>query len=78
MSKVCDPTPSNPAEIRDAMRGKGIITKIRVGDDLEELIPQLEDLVDPDLKLIIELTYSEERAEKNYKVVKEKLSELYQ
>ncbi len=76
-SKVCDPTPNVPAEVRTAMHGKGIITKVRVGNDLAEVLPQLEDLAAPDLKLIIELAYSEENAEKNYKAVKEKLSALY-
>jgi hypothetical protein len=77
-SLVCDPTPNKPAEIRDALKGKGIIAKVRMGDDLAEVIPQLEALADKDLKLIIELTYSEDKAEKNYKAVKEKLTELYQ
>lgn len=76
-SKVCDPTPNTPSEIRDAMRGKGIITKVRVGDDLEEILPQIEALASPDLKLIVELAYNEENAEKNYRTVKEKLEALY-
>jgi hypothetical protein len=78
VSKVCDPTPNVPHEVRDAMKGKGIITKVRMGNDLAEILPQLEDLVDPDLKLVIELTYDEAMAEKNYKAVTEKLEELYQ
>ena len=78
VSKTCDPTPNFPSEVREAMKGKGIITKVRVGSELEEILPQVEALADPDLKLIIELAYSEESAERNYKAVKEKLIELYQ
>jgi len=77
VSKACDPTPNFPSEVREAMKGKGIITKVRVGSELEEILPQVEALADPDLKLIIELAYSEENAERNYKAVKEKLLELY-
>ena len=77
VSKVCDPTPNIPSEVRDSMKGKGIITKVRVGNDLAEVIPQVEALANPDLKLIIELTYDETMAERNYKTVKDKLEELY-
>lgn len=76
-STVVDPTPNIAAEVREAMKGKGIITKVRVGSELDEILPQVEALADPDLKLIIELAYSEENAERNYKAVKEKLVELY-
>ena len=76
-STVVDPTPNIASEVRSAMKGKGIITKVRVGSELEEILPQVEALADPDLKLVIELAYSEENAERNYKTVKDKLLELY-
>ena len=72
-----DPTPNRPAEVRDAMRESGIITQVRVGSDAREVLPVLEQLFDPSLRLIVEIAYAPERAERNYKTVREKLDELY-
>ncbi len=73
----CDPSPNLPAAIRRAMCGKGIPVKIRVGSDVKSTLAQLEELVSPDIQLIIEIGYDPVNAETNYKQVVEKLNELY-
>jgi hypothetical protein len=78
LSTMCDPTPNSAAEVREALKGSGIIAKVRLSSDLQEIRSTLNDLFDPSLKLIAELTHTPEDAERNYKEVYEQLSELYQ
>ncbi|MCK9411174.1 MAG: hypothetical protein M0Q53_02660 [Prolixibacteraceae bacterium] len=72
-----DPTPNRPSDVRDAMRNKGIIVKARFGNDMRKVLPLIEEIFDPSLKLIIEIIYDEEHAERNYHLIKEKLQKLY-
>ena len=77
-----DPTPNIAAEVRDAMKGSSIITKVRTGTNIEKAIPILEELFDPSIKLIVGIEYSREnyspeKAENNYKIVKDLLNGLY-
>ncbi|MGE5222075.1 MAG: uroporphyrinogen decarboxylase family protein [Omnitrophica WOR_2 bacterium] len=78
LSIVCDPTPNKAAEVRDALKGSGIIVKARLGNDLQEIRSTLADLFDPSLKLIVEPAYTPEDAERNYHAVYDQLNELYQ
>ncbi len=77
LSKECDPNPNKPSEARDALKGSGMILKTRVGGNLEEIDKILDDLAAPDLKLIVQIAYNEEDAEKKYKFVNEKLAAIY-
>ncbi len=72
-----DPTPNDPAEVRDAMRGKGIITKVRTSSKLEEAISDIEKIADPAIPLIVELGFDAQNAETNYRKMNEKLEALY-
>ncbi|TFG66365.1 MAG: hypothetical protein E4H27_10035 [Anaerolineales bacterium] len=77
VSREVDPTPNAPASVREAMKGSGIITKVRVGGDMPNVMRILDALFDPSLKLIVEINYSATDAERNYKLVRDKLSALY-
>lgn len=72
-----DPAPNRASEIRDAMRGKKIVTKVRTGN-ITETMTLLDDLYAPDLQLIIEVSCDEVNAQDNYRRIQEKLSKLYQ
>ena len=77
LSAAVDPTPCVAAEVREALKGSGIIAQVRVGSELDEVLPLLEELFDPSLKLVVNVAYSPERAEENYKRVRGKLGEMY-
>jgi hypothetical protein len=73
----CDPNPNKPSEVKDAMKGTGIITKVRISE--EDLDKVIDEMADPDLKFILHIKYpgNEETMEKNYKRSYEKLSSIY-
>lgn len=77
LSSDCDPQPCLPGQVRDAVKGSGIIMKARVGNNPEKTISMLEQIADPGVQLIVEIGYSEEKAEQNYLAVNNKLEELY-
>ncbi|HUX02769.1 MAG TPA: uroporphyrinogen decarboxylase family protein [Phycisphaerae bacterium] len=77
LSMDCDPSPCSPAAVRDALKGSGIIVKVRVGNDLPKTLSMLEELADPTLQLVVEIGYSETYAEDHYRTVTEKLGKLY-
>ena len=72
-----DPTPHAPEEVRQAMKGSTMITKVRVGSDAVLFIPVLERVFDPSLRLVVHLDFSAERARENYQVVTDMLARLY-
>ena len=63
--------------MREALKDSGIIVQVRVGGDLNEVLPLLEELFDPSLRLVVNLAYSPEQAEDNYRRVRGKLGEMY-
>ncbi|MEK6794133.1 MAG: uroporphyrinogen decarboxylase family protein [Spirochaetota bacterium] len=72
-----DPNPNDPAAVRDALAGTGIIAKIRPGGDRDDLDRTLEEIFHPDLKLVVQIPYSKDNEESNYRFVDEKLRRLY-
>lgn len=77
VSKGCDPNPNKPSEVKEAMKGSGIITKVRISEeDIEKVI---DEIADPDLKLILHIKYPGDSGamESNYKRAYEKLSAVY-
>lgn len=76
-AREADPCPNDPATVRDAMRGKGIIVKIRPGNNMEKVLSSLADIVAPDIQLIVHIAYDEANAERNYRQVTDRLNELY-
>jgi hypothetical protein len=77
VSPDCDPNPNHPANVRSALQGSGIILKARVGGNLDAAVSILDELADPDLPLVVEFNYEPATAERNYKVLDEKLAVLY-
>ncbi len=73
----CDPGPNKIDEVRDAMKGKDIITKVRCGSAREEIINSIKNIFDPDIRLVMHIGYDEKNAESNYKEATELLSKLY-
>jgi len=72
-----DPSPNEPILIRDAMKGSGIVTQVRIGNDMDAGMKIIEELVDHDIRLIIKLEYIKENEEENYKRVVDKLKREY-
>ncbi len=60
-----DPTPNDPKALRDLFAGSGLLLKVRLGANELEL---LEPLIDPALKLVVELRTSGSTLEKNRQV----------
>ena len=73
-----DPNPNPPADVRRALAGSSIIAKARLGDDINKTLAALDELADPQLKLVVEIGYDSENAERNYRLVQEKLHEVYE
>jgi hypothetical protein len=59
------------------MKGSGIITKVRISE--EDIDETIEELADPDLKLILHIPFAENKNKReiNYKRAYEKLSAVY-
>jgi len=74
---ACDPNPNNPADVRDALRGSGVIAKVRMGNDFGKIEKILKDLVVPDLQLIVQVDYDEKNKEELYKRTTGLLEKLY-
>ncbi len=73
-----DPNPNAPADVRDALTGSSIIVKARFGYNIDKTLAALDELADPQLKLIVEIGYDEENAEQNYRLITEKLQNIYE
>ncbi len=77
VDKSRDPNPNEPAKVRDALKGTGVIAQIRPGSDMTRVGQVLEEIYDPELKLIVNIGYStKEEEEKNYRFVNDKLDSL--
>jgi len=72
-----DPNPNALEEIRWALAGTGIVTKVRIGKAEEELRAVAERLADPRMPLVLEIAYDPEHAERNYKMATELLGKVY-
>ncbi len=87
ISKFWDPNPNEPAAVRDALEGSGVIVKARCSPDKGNFLTELENLVRPGIRLILDIPLMDENgeacsqcqrnAEENYKVATDKLDELY-
>jgi hypothetical protein len=77
VSPDCDPNPNQPARVRNAMQGSGIILKARVGGHLEASLKILDELVEPTTQLVVEFNYDPSNAQANYHALNEKLANLY-
>lgn len=84
LQKACDPTPDDPAAVRAALEGTGVMVNARFGEDLEALLADLPRVAAPDLRLIVNILRQEPDdaawariAERNYRCVTERLAELY-
>jgi len=76
LSRACDPNPNDPRAVREALRGTGVIAKVRVGGDMDEVDEILRQLYAPDLKLAVEIAYSPDHAEANYRRVRSHYARL--
>ena len=78
VSKDCDPGTNDPEAVKEALKGKNLIAKVRTGNDFAATLKHVEKLVDPELKLIIDIGYSGEHAQDNYINLTGRLEQLYQ
>ncbi len=72
-----DPTPNPPAEVRRAMAGSRTFVKARLGYNMEKSLAALDELADPQLRLVVEIGYDRQNAERNYQLIREKLERIY-
>jgi hypothetical protein len=72
-----DPNPNAPADVRRALTGSSIFAKVRLGDDISKALATLEELADGQLKLVVQIGYDEENAERNYRLIQERLQQIY-
>jgi hypothetical protein len=70
-----DPTPNVPEEVRDALRGTGIVAKVRIGNDFEKSLPVLDRVLAPDMKLIVEFPLDVQRERENYELIHRHVSQ---
>lgn len=79
-----DPTPNDPINVKNAVKGSDFIIKARCNDSIEKVVEMLDEFVDPTMRLVLDIPRSEEDdnayarlAERNYKRASEKLAQLY-
>jgi hypothetical protein len=81
VSKTTDTTPNDPAAVRDALRGSGLMLKVRVGYEEPDALDRiLDNLIDGETRVVVELKFTEDRKkndERYHRAVK-KLESLYQ
>ena len=77
VSPDCDPNPNQPARVRKALEGSGIILKARVGGDVNAALKILDEVVDPAQQIVVEINYDPQAAESNYRAINDKLEALY-
>ncbi len=77
ITNAVDPTPNKPEDVRDALRGKDILCKVRVGNDMDQVEDALQRVFAPDLPLIVQLDYDAAHARENYERVTALLDSLY-
>ena len=72
-----EPNPNPPVAVRQAIVDSSIIVKARLAADIEQAMTALHDLAAPHLRLVVEIGYSAEHAERNYRRITKKLEEIY-
>lgn len=77
MHRSCDPNPNQPAAIRDALKGTGVIAKIRLGGEIEEVERLVKEVFDPSIKFVFQIPLDEANGERNYKRLSALLEKLY-
>jgi hypothetical protein len=72
-----DPSPNNPLKLSKSFAGSGVLLKVRMGFG-DEYLPLLDDLVDPNLKLIVQIASDGdvEKSRTMYWKIKEKCREV--
>jgi hypothetical protein len=84
VQRVCDPTPDDPADVREALEGTGVMVHARFGQDIDALLADLPRIAGPGLRIMVDILRTEPDdaawariAESNYRRVTERLAELY-
>jgi hypothetical protein len=77
VARECDPNPNPPAQVRDALKGSGILLKARVGGDIPAALAILDELFDPSIRLCVEIQYDPKQARENYQRITARLEALY-
>jgi hypothetical protein len=72
-----DPNPNPPAEARQAVVGSSFVVKARLGNDLDKALAAIDEFASPQVRLVAEIGYSPEYAERNYRSITEKLAQVY-
>ena len=72
-----DPKPNPPADVRQAMAGSGRIVKARLGNNLEKALAAIDALASPEMRLVVEIGYDAEHAQRNYRCLSERLEQIY-
>ena len=72
-----DPNPNPPAQVRQAIAGSSLVVKARLGSDLEKALVAIDELASPQLRLVVEIGYTPEHAEQNYRRITERLETIY-
>jgi hypothetical protein len=72
-----DPNPNPPADVQKAVAGHSLIVKTRLGSDIEKALVAIDQLASPQMRLIVEVGYTPEHAEDNYRRITERLEQIY-
>ncbi|MBN1590604.1 MAG: hypothetical protein JW888_13905 [Pirellulales bacterium] len=72
-----DPTPNAAADVARALAGSGTFAKVRLGQNIDKALAAIDQLVDPQLRLIVEMGYDEQNAQRHYELIRDKLERFY-
>lgn len=72
-----DPNTNPPADVRGAVADSSLIVKVRFDSDIDKALAALDELASPEMRLIAHIGYVPEHAERNYRLVTEKLEQVY-
>ena len=77
LTRSWDPNPNDPARVREALSGKNIILKARVGSDPDEIDSILSAVADPNSRIIVEMGWQGDQAAAAYDRVRKRLDRVY-
>jgi len=77
LARAWDPQPNDPVRVREALAGKDIILKARVGSDLDEAESLLARVADPDGRLVVEFGWQGGAAAAAYGRLRRFMDRLY-
>ncbi len=73
-----DPSPNEPEQVREAMKGSGIWLQVRMTGHTERMLETVKRLLDPSLKLVVRPAYIDlPTAERNYAELESLLGNFY-